>query len=73
MDVVDLSQLDAAFREKVLHEGRDHHRDVLAATFWPEADEASARNRLSSTLWRLRRALAGGRAAGVSGRDRPLR
>lgn len=41
----------------VLNRHRPHHRDLLAGTFWGDIDEASARNRLSTALWRLRSVL----------------
>jgi DNA-binding SARP family transcriptional activator len=41
----------------VLNRNQSHHRDVLANEFWSEVDDACARNRLSTRLWRLRRVL----------------
>ncbi len=41
----------------ILHRSRRHLRSVLINTFWPDRDEHSARRCLSTTLWRLRRAL----------------
>jgi DNA-binding SARP family transcriptional activator len=41
----------------VLNRHRPHHRDLLANEFWSDVDDASARNRLSTALWRLRRVL----------------
>lgn len=41
----------------VLNRHQSHHRDVLANEFWSEVGETCARNRLSTRLWRLRRAL----------------
>ncbi len=40
--------------------GRLHRRDALLALFWPEADEARARNSLSQALHFLRRSLGEG-------------
>ncbi|MBA2245672.1 MAG: hypothetical protein H0W11_12000 [Gemmatimonadetes bacterium] len=40
--------------------GRLHRRDILLALFWPEADEARARNSLSQALHFLRRSLGEG-------------
>ncbi len=41
----------------LLHRDRSHPRSVLSAMMWPDRDESSARRCLSTTLWRLRRAL----------------
>lgn len=37
-----------------LERGRMLHRDILAATFWPEERDARARKALRNALWRLR-------------------
>lgn len=37
-----------------LDRGRMLHRDILAATFWPEESDARARKALRNALWRLR-------------------
>jgi DNA-binding SARP family transcriptional activator len=41
----------------VLNRNRPHRREALANVFWNEVDESRARNRLSTALWRLRKAL----------------
>ncbi|MGH7696731.1 MAG: BTAD domain-containing putative transcriptional regulator [Gemmatimonadaceae bacterium] len=43
-----------------LQNGRASQRDTLLALFWPELDEAHARNALSKTLGRVRSALGDG-------------
>jgi DNA-binding SARP family transcriptional activator/tetratricopeptide (TPR) repeat protein len=53
-----------------LHPG-EHPRGTLAARFWPDVLDASARASLRSAAWALRRALGPeGDAALVAGRDR---
>src|SRR3954449_963238 len=53
-----------------LHPG-EHHRGVVAARFWPDVLDASARASLRSAAWSLRRALGpAGDAALIAGRDR---
>jgi DNA-binding SARP family transcriptional activator len=42
----------------VIHRHRTHQREVLASILWEEVDEARARHRINTALWRLRRALA---------------
>lgn len=42
----------------VLNRDNFHPRAQLVGLFWPDADEARARNCLNTTLWRLRRVLA---------------
>ena len=51
-----------------LHPG-DHTRGSVAARFWPDVLDSSARASLRSALWELRRALADDTAL-VTGRDR---
>src|SRR4051795_8406838 len=51
-----------------LHPG-EHPRGALAARFWPDVLDASARASLRSAAWALRRAL-GSDDALVGGRDR---
>src|SRR4051812_32327022 len=51
-----------------LHPG-EHARGALAARFWPDVLDSSARASLRSALWELRRAL-GTDAALVAGRNR---
>lgn len=46
----------------VLHRGRSHRRESLAHLLWDDADEACARNRLRTALWRLRKTLEPGDA-----------
>lgn len=41
----------------LLHRQWPHHRDLLATEFWSDVDDACARNRLRTALWRLRRVL----------------
>jgi len=48
----------------VLHRHRLHSRQGLAGVFWGEVPEDKARNCLSTSLWRLRRLLAGGGGTG---------
>src|SRR3954466_14170249 len=53
-----------------LHPG-EHPRAALAARFWPDVLDASARASLRSAAWALRRALGpAGEAALSAGRDR---
>src|SRR3954449_6794439 len=53
-----------------LHPG-EHPRGSVAALFWPEVLDASARGSLRNAMWALRRALeSDGEAALVAGRDR---
>jgi DNA-binding SARP family transcriptional activator len=42
----------------VVNRHRTHQREVLASILWDEVDEARARHRINTALWRLRRALA---------------
>jgi DNA-binding SARP family transcriptional activator len=42
----------------VIHRHRTHQREVLASILWDEVDDARARHRINTALWRLRRALA---------------
>ncbi|HEX5080133.1 MAG TPA: BTAD domain-containing putative transcriptional regulator, partial [Geminicoccaceae bacterium] len=42
----------------VVHRHRTHQREVLASILWDEVDDARARHRINTALWRLRRALA---------------
>ncbi len=42
----------------VIHRHRTHQREVLASILWEAVDEARARHRINTALWRLRRALA---------------
>jgi DNA-binding SARP family transcriptional activator len=42
----------------VVNRHRTHQREVLASILWEEIDEARARHRINTALWRLRRALA---------------
>src|SRR3954468_8876108 len=51
-----------------LHPG-EHARGAVAARFWPDVLDASARASLRSALWELRRALDGDDGL-VTGRDR---
>ena len=51
-----------------LHPG-EHARGAVAARFWPDVLDSSARASLRSALWELRRALAADTAL-VTGRDR---
>src|SRR3954465_3778995 len=51
-----------------LHPG-EHPRGAVAARFWPDVLDASARASLRSALWELRRALDGDDGL-VTGRDR---
>jgi DNA-binding SARP family transcriptional activator len=51
-----------------LHPG-EHARGAVAARFWPDVLDSSARASLRSALWELRRALADGEALSA-GRDR---
>ena len=51
-----------------LHPG-EHARGAVAARFWPDVLDASARASLRSALWELRRALGDGGAL-LAGRDR---
>ena len=51
-----------------LHPG-EHARGSVAARFWPDVLDSSARASLRSALWELRKALGGGSAL-VAGRDR---
>ncbi len=51
-----------------LHPG-EHARGSVAARFWPDVLDSSARASLRSALWELRRALGGDEAL-VAGRDR---
>src|SRR4051812_28882652 len=53
-----------------LHPG-EHPRGSVAARFWPEVLDASARGSLRNAIWALRRALGpDGEDALVAGRDR---
>src|SRR3954453_199215 len=53
-----------------LHPG-EHPRGSVAARFWPEVLDASARGSLRNAMWALRRALGpDGEDAVVAGRDR---
>src|SRR3954447_26035986 len=53
-----------------LHPG-EHPRGAVAATFWPDVLDASARGSLRNAMWALRRALGPeGEDALVAGRDR---
>ena len=36
-----------------INRDRDHTRDLLSGTFWPEMDEQRARRRLSQALWQI--------------------
>ncbi|MGV6874240.1 AfsR/SARP family transcriptional regulator [Pseudochelatococcus sp. B33] len=38
----------------VMHRNRAVHREVICATLWPDASEASARSQLRKALWRIR-------------------
>src|ERR1700742_3371405 len=51
-----------------LHPG-EHARGAVAARFWPDVLDASARASLRSALWELRRALGDGGDL-LAGRDR---
>jgi DNA-binding SARP family transcriptional activator len=42
----------------VINRHRTHQREVLASILWEEVDDARARHRINTALWRLRRALA---------------
>ena len=42
----------------VVNRHRTHQREVLASILWDEVDDARARHRINTALWRLRRALA---------------
>jgi DNA-binding SARP family transcriptional activator len=42
----------------VINRHRTHQREVLASILWDEVDDARARHRINTALWRLRRALA---------------
>ena len=42
----------------VVNRHRTHQREVLASILWEEVDDARARHRINTALWRLRRALA---------------
>ena len=45
------------FAYLVTRRGRDHTRDLLAGTFWPDLPDAQARRRLSHALWQIGRVL----------------
>src|SRR5262249_51504874 len=47
-----------------LNAGIAHRREKLAGLLWPDSDEENARSNLRHALWRLRRALENGAAAG---------
>ena len=51
-------KVQAFFSFLLLHRSRLWPREVLASTFWPDADCQSARNSLNTTVSRLRGALA---------------
>jgi DNA-binding SARP family transcriptional activator len=42
----------------LLHPNRDIRREKLATLFWPDRCESSARNLLSTALWRIRKVLS---------------
>jgi DNA-binding SARP family transcriptional activator len=42
----------------VVNRHRTHQREMLASILWDEVDDARARHRINTALWRLRRALA---------------
>jgi predicted ATPase/DNA-binding SARP family transcriptional activator len=48
----------------LLNAGTPHRREKLAGLIWPEANEANARSNLRHAVWRLRRVLEPGEAAG---------
>jgi DNA-binding SARP family transcriptional activator len=41
----------------LLHRGKTHARETLAALFWGEQNDTRARSCLSTALWRLRQVL----------------
>ena len=59
----------STLRLLALHAGQPVHREVLLASLWPEADEASASRSLLTTLSSLRTALREGGAEGALQRE----